>query len=279
MIFNYLLCFTALGGINLLGLTSEQIAEKAFPASVMLVLFDETGQAVKSGSGFFVSPNVVATNYHVVENTSGGVVKFLGRSSVSKIENVVAVNPTFDIALLQIDKTSPVKLDLGDSKNLKIGQSVYVVGNPQGLEGTFSNGLVSSIRKFGEDYLVQMTAPISSGSSGGPVLDNSGKVIGVSVGMVQGGQNLNFAIPSEYVVSLLKLVEDKKFSRSYTSSRTKDFFSPTLSLSSELIQENHNKEKKYVSTIHKLEFLDHSRGSTNKKGKENTTDNIFIMSR
>ena len=70
-------------------------------------------------------------------------------------------------------------------------------GNPQGLEGTFSQGIVSSIRVLGADKILQITAPISPGSSGGPVLNEKGQVIGVSVATFRGGQNLNFAIPSK----------------------------------------------------------------------------------
>ena len=77
------------------------------------------------------------------------------------------------------------------------------MGNPQGLEGTFSQGIVSSIREVGADKLLQITAPISPGSSGGPVLNSKGKVIGVSVATYKGGQNLNFAIPSNYLKILL----------------------------------------------------------------------------
>jgi hypothetical protein len=71
------------------------------------------------------------------------------------------------------------------------------------LEGTFSQGIVSSIRQIGSDKLLQITAPISPGSSGGPVLNSKGEVIGVSVATFRGGQNLNFAIPSNYLKDLI----------------------------------------------------------------------------
>lgn len=80
------------------------------------------------------------------------------------------------------------------------------MGNPQGLEGTFSQGIVSSIREVGADKLLQITAPISPGSSGGPLLNGKGEVIGVSVATFRGGQNLNFAIPSRYLIALLAKV-------------------------------------------------------------------------
>ena len=97
-------------------------------------------------------------------------------------------------------------LTLGNSDSVQVGDSIYVVGNPQGLEGTFSQGIVSSIREVGSDKLLQITAPISPGSSGGPVLNEKGEVIGVSVATFTGGQNLNFAIPSKYLSILLSKV-------------------------------------------------------------------------
>jgi hypothetical protein len=92
---------------------------------------------------------------------------------------------------------------LGDSGNAKVGDEVYVVGNPLGLEGTFSSGIISGIRQVDKDKLFQITAPISPGSSGGPVLNKSGMVIGIAVASYQGGQNLNFAIPSSYLESII----------------------------------------------------------------------------
>jgi hypothetical protein len=95
------------------------------------------------------------------------------------------------------------ELSLGDSNAVQVGDSVYAVGNPRGLEGTFSQGIISSVRIVGTDKLIQLTAPISPGSSGGPVLNGRGNVIGVSVATFRSGQNLNFAIPSIYVAGLV----------------------------------------------------------------------------
>ena len=88
------------------------------------------------------------------------------------------------------------------------------MGNPRGLEGTFSQGIISSIRNVGTDKLLQLTAPISPGSSGGPVLNDKGQIVSVSVATFRGGQNLNFAIPSNYLKKLIKqIVTAKPLSR------------------------------------------------------------------
>jgi hypothetical protein len=96
-------------------------------------------------------------------------------------------------------------LPLGDSNTVQIGEKIYVAGNPLGLEGTVSDGIISSRRDRYTKERLQMTAPISPGSSGGPVLNRKGKVIGVSVATFRAleAQNLNFAIPSNYLKALL----------------------------------------------------------------------------
>ena len=117
-----------------------------------------------------------------------------------------------DLAVIRADGISSPKLVLGDSDKLRIGQRVYAVGNPSGLYGTFSDGVISAIRPEGRNLVhgkvIQITAPISPGSSGGPLLDANGKVIGVVYGQVSHtkGQNLNFAIPSN---TLKRLLEEK----------------------------------------------------------------------
>ena len=105
--------------------------------------------------------------------------------------------------VLKISGARAGAIALGNSDSVQVGEIVYAVGNPQGLEGTFSQGIVSSIREVETDKLLQITAPISPGSSGGPVLNNRGKAIGISVATFRGGQNLNFAIPSDYLKTLL----------------------------------------------------------------------------
>src|SRR4029079_9116422 len=92
---------------------------------------------------------------------------------------------------------------LGNGAQVGIGDSIYVSGNPEGLEGTFSEGIVSSRRKEGSKQFLQITAPISHGSSGGPVMNRYGEVIGLAVAMIKDGQNLNFAVPVSYLAALM----------------------------------------------------------------------------
>ena len=187
-------------------LTARQIAQNAFSSVVLLVMEDANGQPVSLGSGFFVMDDVIATNLHVIEGAASGYVKIVGQKIKYEIAGLVLADYQRDLALLKITgvKTSP--LILGDINQVAVGDEVYAVGNPRGLEGTFSQGIVSSIRQIGSDMLFQITAPISPGSSGGPVLNTQGKVIGIAVATFSGGQNLNFAIPASYLAPLLKSV-------------------------------------------------------------------------
>ena len=185
-------------------LTTEQLAEKALAATVYLEMHDSTGTTLSFGSGFFVKPNQIATNFHVIEGAEQGTAKLVGKDTTYNIEDIVATDKDNDLAILKVTAYGVPPLLLGDSDTVKIGAPVYVAGNPKGLEGTFSDGLIGR-RESGHKEHLQMTAPISPGSSGGPVLNSKGEVIGISVSVHRAldAQNLNFAIPSNALKALL----------------------------------------------------------------------------
>jgi|ERR1017187_5809569 S1-C subfamily serine protease len=182
---------------------ARQVAQNSFPSVVLLVMEDANGQPVALGSGFFVRENVVASNFHVVEGASRGYAKLIGKKTKYDITGLVGVDTMHDLVLLNVTDAKSPSLPLADSRQVAVGDEVFAVGNPQGLEGTFSQGIVSSIRNVESETLLQITAPISPGSSGGPVLNSEGKVIGIAVATFTGGQNLNFAVPANYLASLL----------------------------------------------------------------------------
>ena len=207
-------------------MSAEDIAEKALAATVYLEMKDTNGKILGIGSGFFVKPNIIATNYHVIEGAAKGTAKLVGKYSKYTIKGFTAIDKTNDLVLLQVvmfpddpkiselyKKFFPSQpLPLGDSDDIKIGATVYVAGNPKGLEGTFSDGIISSLRDKYTKERLQMTAPISPGSSGGPVLSKKGEVIGVSFAGHPSldAQNLNFAIPAKYLKKLLKQSKSAK---------------------------------------------------------------------
>ena len=200
----------------------REIAEKVMPSVVLLMMQDQHGQPLAMASGFVVRDGIVATNFHAIEGAESAYARLVdqkpkGDEETGKpwekyqrqkvVKGVVASDPEHDLVLLAVDGLKAVPLTVVDSEQVAIGDEVYVVGNPQGLVGTFSAGIVSGIRKVGEDSLLQITAPISPGSSGGPVLNTNGEVIGVAVATFKGGQNLNFAIPSRYLSTLISLIK------------------------------------------------------------------------
>jgi hypothetical protein len=207
----------------------RQIAQDAFPSIALLVMQDSQGQPVSLGSGFVLRDGLVVTNRHVIAGASSGYCKLVGKSAKYEISGTAAVDEAHDLAILAVQGLKAPRLVLGDSNQVAVGDEVYAVGNPEGLEGTFSQGIVSAIRHIGSDTVLQMTAPISPGSSGGPILDASGKVVGIAVATFSSGQNLNLAIPSSYLTSLAAsvTVEIRSLSR-LAATPEKDFLTGDL---------------------------------------------------
>jgi S1-C subfamily serine protease len=183
--------------------SARDVAKRVTPSVVLLVMQDENGQPLSMGSGFVVREGVIVTNLHVVSGAARGYAKLPGQKDKLPIDGTVGIDGTHDLAVLSVPTAKAPQLPLGKSSDAAAGDEVYAIGNPQGLEGTFSAGIISGVRKIGTDTIIQITAPISPGSSGGPVTNMKGEVIGVSVATFKGGQNLNFAIPSTCVESLL----------------------------------------------------------------------------
>jgi len=208
-IFTKLLAFLSYGLFLIVGVpsadaqTAQQIAKKAFDSTVLLVMEDANGQPMFLGSGFLVRNGEIASNLHVVEGAWRGYAKFVGQKTKYDLEGITGIDTDRDLVLLKITAAPTPLMPLGNSDTVEVGEPIYAVGNPQGLEGTFFPRNSSSIRQVGPHKLLQITAPISPGSSGGPVLNSKGEVIGVSVATFRGGQNLNFAIPSNYLKALL----------------------------------------------------------------------------
>ena len=224
--------FTALLILLLCGIpaanaqTPQQIAKKALAATVLLVMEDANGKTLGLGSGFFVGANQIATNFHVIDGAAQGTAKRVGQQTEYTIEGVIATDESHDLAILQVSAPGIQPLPFGDSDIVEIGEPVYVAGNPKGFfEGTFSDGIISAVRGDSTNKRLQMTAPVSSGSSGGPVLNGRGEVIGVSFATFRGGQNLNFAIPSNYLKELLtQLGPAKPLSRGEQSTPAETYF-------------------------------------------------------
>lgn len=186
--------------------TAQEIARQIFQRTVVIIAEDAGGRPTAIGSGFVVAQGVVATNWHVIRGSARGYIKFIGFDKRLDITGVHAIDPQQDLALLSAGTGQITPVRLADSDTTQVGDGVFVAGAPRGLEGTFSNGIVSGIRTVTGIGLIQITAPISPGSSGGPVLDQTGSVIGVAVATYRDGQNLNFAVPANRLRELVKKI-------------------------------------------------------------------------
>ncbi|MGB8536742.1 MAG: trypsin-like peptidase domain-containing protein, partial [Acidobacteriaceae bacterium] len=172
------------------------IAKAANGAIVSIVMSDKDGSPIAQGSGFLVSKDgVVVTNYHVISEGSSAIVKFPD-GAFYVVDGVLTFDKTRDVAVIKAHGENFRTLTLGNSDRLQVGEEVVAIGNPLSLESTVSNGIVSGIRTVEEagGKLLQVTTPISPGSSGGPLFNMSGEVIGITSSGLQGGENLNFAI-------------------------------------------------------------------------------------
>ena len=183
---------------------SGQAHQVVIPAVVTIVGFNEQGKFSSSGSGFFINgQGHLITNYHVIRSMAHAKVKTRDGKTYP-MSTVLAVDKYADLALCQVDipEGSPNFLTV-NREVPEVGERVVVIGSPQLLEHTVSDGIVSAIRTdTHKGQAIQMTAPISGGSSGGPVINLKGEVVGVSTFYRLGGQNLNFAIPGHRILAL-----------------------------------------------------------------------------
>src|SRR6266446_5787344 len=173
------------------------------PSAVAIETFDARGEKLSRGSGFFIDVDRIVTNRHVIEGAYRAEVH-LNSGYAYQVRSVAAVDAEGDLALLKIDAPSNLVRPLSlDRTSPQEGESVVVIGNPFGLEGSVTNGIVSAVRDIpGFGRIIQITAPISPGSSGSPVVNMQGQVIGVATLQITGGQSVNFAIPSERIAQL-----------------------------------------------------------------------------
>src|SRR5208283_2091577 len=188
----------------------KDIIKKAKGAVVCVLNYNSSGKAQGRGTGFFINDTgYIVTNVHVVKDAEKVVVKTLD-GTMYNLSKVVNSNEDDDLFIFTVDGiiSAANYLDL-NTKKLDVGDEVMAIGNPLGLEQTVSTGIISGIRELKEfGYLYQITAPVSPGSSGGPVVDYDGNVIGVAFLQAKIGQNLNFAMPS---YKIAKLMENSAF--------------------------------------------------------------------
>lgn len=201
-IFLFLLCLAATFTVDAQDHLPD-LVRRIKPSAVAIETFDAKGNSVSRGSGFFIAADRVITNRHVIERSSRVEIHmFDGRKYPAK--GVLAIDGEGDLALLQVDIPAQFVRSLQIVRSVpREGESIVVIGNPFGLEGSVSNGIVSAVREIsGYGRIIQITAPISPGSSGSPVVNMFGQVIGVASLQSAEGQSLNFAVPAERILQL-----------------------------------------------------------------------------
>lgn len=176
----------------------------ASPSVVLIEVHGEDGKVSGSGSGFIVSADgAILTNYHVIAHTKQATVRLANDDAYDEV-SVLDIDKRKDIALIKIKAVNLPFLKIGRSDAVQVGDTLYALGTPLGLlQNTLSEGILSGIRQADGYKLFQLSTPISHGSSGSPVFDSHGQVVGIIESTIEEGQNLNFAIPIDYAAGML----------------------------------------------------------------------------
>lgn len=192
--------------------SQNSVSEKSFEelarlasSVVMIVVHDETGKPIGGGSGIMIGQKgYILTNCHVACRGRSYSIRIEEDENVYQTDELIKYNQMLDLAVLRIEKNlNPLPIYKG-SKELVRGQKVVAIGSPLGLFNSVSDGIISGFRHFEDVDMIQFTAPISNGSSGGAVLNMNGEVIGISTAGYDDGQNLNLAVGYECINMFIK---------------------------------------------------------------------------
>jgi S1-C subfamily serine protease len=178
---------------------AEDVFSRVSPSVVRVNAMDDAGRMVASGSGVVIDRDTVITNCHVLRRAVNINVK---QGDAVRIADVQVSDEELDLCRLNVSGLGAAAVAIGSVKQLRTGQRVYAIGAPQGLELTISEGIVSSLREVSGGTVIQTTAPISAGSSGGGLFDLSGRLVGITTFQHRYGQNLNFALPADWIAAM-----------------------------------------------------------------------------
>lgn len=168
-------------------------------STARITVYDISGRAVGLGSGVVTAPGTVMTNCHVAMAGGSLNVKVGAEQFPASVE---IADEEYDLCRLSVSGLSAPAVTIGSASTLKTGQKVYAIGSPEGLELTISDGIVSGMRDLPQGRVIQTTAPISPGSSGGPLFDAYGRLVGIMTFQHRSGQNLNFAVPADWIAEI-----------------------------------------------------------------------------
>lgn len=182
----------------------EELARLALSV-VMITIHDRHGEVIGTGSGIMIgAKGYILTNNHVASKGACYSVRIEEDDKIYRTDEVIKYHPLLDLALIRIDRTlMPIPLYRGN-KALVRGQKVVAIGSPLGFFNSVSDGIISGFRNFDGVNMIQFTAPISHGSSGGAVLNMFGEVIGISTAGVDSGQNINLAVSYQDIMNFVR---------------------------------------------------------------------------
>ncbi len=183
-------------------MSAREIVDASSPAVVRV----EAGND-RVGTGFILDRSgLIATNLHVIEGESTIKVKLYKDGGEYQVVSIAGVDRGHDLALMRIKPRAKLTVvKLGDSSVVSAGDRIYAIGNPLGMDYSVSDGLISQVRQLSAELtILQISAPISQGSSGGPLFNQFGEVIGITTMIVTQGQNINLAVPGNYLVPMVK---------------------------------------------------------------------------
>lgn len=183
---------------------SAEIAKKVSPAVVLIKGTTDSGEIL--GTGVIISSDgKIATNLHVIQQIRTGGVQLASGDKFDSF-SVLAFDARKDIAIIKIPGFDLPSVSLGNSNNIQVGEPVLIVGSPLGLQGSVTTGVVSSLRddpSSGGFKVIQTDAAANPGNSGGPLVNRQSEVIGIVTFKIKGTENLNFAIPINYLRGLM----------------------------------------------------------------------------
>lgn len=191
-------------------LDGPQVYEHTVPSVVEITVLKRSGDRAL-GSGVIVRSNgIIVTNYHVIADAVSARVQLHNGDIYDSVE-LAETDERKDLALLKIKATDMPTVMLASFDTVRVGSTLYALGSPRGLAGSLSQGVVSSIRPISDldsslsgFRVIQFTAPVSPGSSGGPLVDEFGELVGVVSSSLTGSQNINLGIPVKYINDLLE---------------------------------------------------------------------------
>lgn len=209
--------------VNAVAKTAAEVFEKASQSVVVVKIQDEKGKDIALGSGVVLPGGDIVTNCHVIEKAIG-ITVYQGKKGYHAVPRYIDYDR--DVCSLSVPNMKAPSVSMGSTNTLKVGSRVYAIGTPKGLTLTFSEGIISSLRPVEGGQYLQITAPISPGSSGGGLFDEEGRLIGLTTFYLADGQQLNFAVPIEWIGELSK----RHNKESKTAETSIDWLNKTMAL-------------------------------------------------